>query len=66
MNDSYGFGLAVGGDWFGHGGAEATNMEVRVSQGLVLVWMVPHAGFPGEGGKAQGVFRDWALKTFTN
>ena len=64
VKDSYGLGFAVGSDWFGHGGAHATNMEVRVTKGLVIVWMVQHAGFPGEGGKAQGVFRDWALARF--
>jgi CubicO group peptidase (beta-lactamase class C family) len=62
--ESYGFGLAVGPDWFGHGGAFATNMEIRTRQGLVLIWMVQHAGFPGEGAKAQGVFRNWALERF--
>lgn len=61
--DSYGFGLAVGADWFGHGGAFATNMEVRPDMGLVLVWMVQHGGFPGEGGKAQNVFREHMLKS---
>ena len=64
VKDSYGFGLAVGGDWFGHGGAEATNMEVRTAKGLVIIWMVQHAGFPGKGGDAQGVFRTWALERF--
>ena len=64
VKESYGFGLAVGSDWFGHGGAQATNMEIRPEKGLVLVWMVQHAGYPGDGGKAQGVFRDWALERF--
>jgi len=62
--ESYGFGLAVGPDWFGHGGAFATNMEIRTRQGLVLIWMVQHSGFPGVGAKAQGVFRNWALERF--
>ena len=62
--DSYGFGLAGGADWFGHGGAFATNMENRPAKGLVLIWMVQHSGFPGEGAKAQGVFRNWALEHF--
>jgi CubicO group peptidase (beta-lactamase class C family) len=64
VNDSYGFGLAVGSDWFGHGGAFATNMEIRPAKGLVLIWMVQHSGFPGEGSKAQGVFKNWALERF--
>ena len=64
VKDSYGLGLAVGSDFFGHGGAQSTNMEVRPSKGLVIVWMVQHAGFPGEGGKAQGVFKNWAIERF--
>ena len=64
VKDSYGFGLAVGADWFGHGGAEATNMEIRTTKGLVIVWMVQHAGFPGEGGKSQGAFKSWAFARF--
>lgn len=64
VNESYGLAVAVGADWFGHGGAHATNMEIRQGQGLALVWMVQHAGFPGKGGQAQEVFRDWALEQF--
>ncbi len=62
--NSYGLGLAVGADWFGHGGAHATNMEIRPSQGIVMIWMVQHGGFPGEGGEAQGVFKNWAMQRF--
>ena len=64
VNDSYGFGLAIGPDWFGHGGAYATNMEIRFQKGLVLIWMVQHGGFPGDGAKAQEVFKNWALERF--
>lgn len=64
VKESYGLGFAVGSDWFGHGGAHATNMEIRQSRGLVIVWMVQHGGFPGEGGNAQGVFRNWAIERF--
>jgi CubicO group peptidase (beta-lactamase class C family) len=42
---------------FGHGGAYATNMNIDVKRGLVTVWMVQHAGFPGDGDKAQGEFK---------
>lgn len=62
--NSYGLGLAVGADWFGHGGAHATNMEIRPSKGIVMIWMVQHGGFPGEGGKAHGVFKNWAMQHF--
>jgi len=62
--NSYGLGLAVGSDWFGHGGAHATNMEVRPGDGIVTIWMVQHVGFPGDGAKAQGVFKTWAKQKF--
>jgi CubicO group peptidase (beta-lactamase class C family) len=64
VKESYGLGFAVGPDWFGHGGAHATNMEIRPAQGVAIVWMVQHAGFPGEGAKAQGVFKQWARERF--
>ena len=64
VQESYGLGFSVGGDSFGHGGAQATNMEVRPKQGLVIVWMVQHAGFPLDGDKAQGAFKQWALGKF--
>ena len=64
VKDSYGFGLAIAADSFGHGGAQATHMEIRPGNGIVLVWMVQHGGFPGEGGKAQEVFKKWAVERF--
>ncbi len=64
IKESYGLGFSVSPDNYGHGGAHATNMEIRSGRGLVLVWMVQHGGFPGEGGKAQGAFRNWAMDKF--
>lgn len=64
LKESYGLGLAVNPDGFGHGGAQATNMDIRMKDGLVVVWMVQHQGFPGLGGKAQGEFKNWAVKKF--
>jgi CubicO group peptidase (beta-lactamase class C family) len=64
VTNNYGLGCAAGNDWFGHGGAHATNMEVRPGKGLVLIWMVQHAGFPGDGEKSQDAFRQWALERF--
>ncbi len=64
LKTSYGLGFAVGPDFFGHGGAQATGMEVRTKDGLVLVWMVQHQGFLGKGGQAQGEFKKWAVKEF--
>ena len=57
LKDNYGLGFAVGGGTFGHGGAYATNMTVDPKRGLVYVYMVQHAGFPGNGGQSQGAFR---------
>lgn len=64
VKESYGLGFSVGPDWFGHGGAHATNMEVRPGKGIAVVWMVQHGGFVGDGGKAQGVFKNWAVEKF--
>ena len=64
IKESYGLGFSVSPDSYGHGGAQATNMEIRSGKGLVLVWMVQHGGYPGEGGKAQSAFRNWALDKF--
>lgn len=64
FKESYGLGFSVSSDSYGHGGAHATNMEIRMQKDLVLVWMVQHGGFPGEGGKAQGAFKTWALDRF--
>lgn len=64
VSESYGLGFSVSPDFFGHGGAHATNMEIRPEQSLVLVWMVQHAGFNGDGGKAQQVFKQSAIEKF--
>ena len=48
----------------GHGGAQATNMNVDPQRGLITVWMVQHAGYPGDGGKAQGAFNKAAVDAF--
>ncbi len=64
VNESYGLGLSVGPDWFGHGGAHSTNMQIDRKRGLIFIWMVQHAGFPGNGGQSQDVFRQAALEKF--
>lgn len=63
LKDSYGFGFGVGHDFFGHGGAYSTNSSADPERGLIFIWLVQHAGFPGEGGKAQEAFRRAALET---
>jgi CubicO group peptidase (beta-lactamase class C family) len=64
LKESYGLGWAVGDGWFGHGGAYATDMVINTKRGLVLVYLVQHAGFPGEGGKAKGAFHQAAGEKF--
>jgi CubicO group peptidase (beta-lactamase class C family) len=64
VKDGYGFGWSTGGNKFGHGGAYATNMEIDRSNGLISVWMVQHAGFPGEGSKSIDTFRQAAHQLF--
>jgi CubicO group peptidase (beta-lactamase class C family) len=61
---NYGLGWSTGGDAFGHGGANATNMTIDRKRGLVFVWMVQHAGFPGNGGQSQAAFRKTAEELF--
>jgi CubicO group peptidase (beta-lactamase class C family) len=64
IKEHYGLGWATGGDAFGHGGAYATHMSIEPKHALVVIWLVQHAGFPGDGAKAQGAFRQAALKAF--
>lgn len=64
LKESYGLGLQVTDTGFGHGGAMATNMTVNTKLGLVTVFLVQHAGFPGKGKEAQGAFRAAAEKAF--
>ncbi len=64
LPQSYGFGLSVSDTSFGHGGAYSTNTTADTEHGLIFVWLVQHAGFPGEGRKSQDVFRRSALEAF--
>ncbi len=61
LSDSYGFGIAANKDFFGHGGAFSTNSWADTARGLIFVWLVQHAAFPGEGAKAQEAFKKAAL-----
>ena len=63
----YGLGWAVGkqaGDAFGHGGACATQMSIDPPKGLVIVFMVQHQGFGGDGGKSYPAFKQAAEKLY--
>ncbi|MSR32043.1 MAG: class A beta-lactamase-related serine hydrolase [Gemmataceae bacterium] len=57
LKEGYGIGWSTGGGTFGHGGALATNMAIDPSRGLITVWLVQHAGFPGNGGQSQAAFK---------
>jgi CubicO group peptidase (beta-lactamase class C family) len=64
LPQSYGLGWATGGGTFGHGGAYATNMTIDPKRRLITVYLVQHAGFPGAGKDAHGVFRKAAEERF--
>jgi CubicO group peptidase (beta-lactamase class C family) len=62
--NSYGLGFQVSPTTFGHGGAYSTNTTADREHGLVLVWLVQHAGFVGDGAKCQEVFKSKAIEKF--
>ena len=64
LKDSYGFGWSVGEGEFGHGGAYATNMTIDTAHRLIFIWMVQHAGFPGDGAKSRDAFMQAARAAF--
>lgn len=61
---SYGLGFSVSESTFGHGGAYSTNSLADRRQGLIFIWLVQHAGFPGAGGKSEETFRRAAVEAF--
>jgi CubicO group peptidase (beta-lactamase class C family) len=64
LKESYGFGWSVNGGSFGHGGAYSTSMNIDPQHGLITVFMVQHAGFPGDGKESGGAFKKAALERF--
>jgi CubicO group peptidase (beta-lactamase class C family) len=64
ITTKYGFGWSVGNGEFGHGGAYATNMTIDTQHGLIFIWMVQHADFPGDGAKSRDAFMQAAKATF--
>jgi len=64
LRQSYGFGFQTVGNTIGHGGAYSTNSHIEKDRGLILIWLVQHAGFPGNGKDAQDAFRGAALESF--
>ena len=64
LKESYGLGWSVRGAEASHGGAYSTHLSIDRDRGLILIYMVQHAGFPKDGDRAQGVFRAAALTRF--
>ena len=69
VEKSYGFGIDVpntseGG--FGHNGAYKTDMWVYPNRHIITVFMVQHAGFPGNGAMSDDAFKAAALATYGN
>jgi CubicO group peptidase (beta-lactamase class C family) len=64
LKDAYGLGWSTGGGVIGHGGAYATNMTIDPKRGLITVWMVQHAGFPGDGGQSRQAFQKAVQEKF--
>ena len=52
------------GNKIGHGGAYNTNSYYDVDRGLILIFLVQHAGWKDEGKKIQPAFQNAALKEF--
>jgi CubicO group peptidase (beta-lactamase class C family) len=61
---NWGVGWALGDNSFGHGGAYSTNLNIDAKRGLVTVFMVQHANFPGNGSQSQGAFRKAAEQLY--
>ena len=66
IKDEYGFGWAVGATWCGHGGAYSTDMTIDREHDLILVWLVQHVGYPGDGRNSLAAFKAAAMKTFAH
>lgn len=64
IKQNYGLGFSIGDGSFGHGGAHSTGMEIRLKDGIALIWMVQHAGFRKNGRNAQIEFKSWAIDKF--
>jgi CubicO group peptidase (beta-lactamase class C family) len=62
--EGYGLGWSTGGGSFGHGGAYSTNMVIDSRRGLIMIFLVQHAGFPGDGGNSRGAFEKAAGELF--
>ena len=60
----YGLGMTIDGNQVGHSGAYSTNSCFDKEHGLIMIFLVQHAGWPKGGEKTLGVFQKAALDTF--
>lgn len=61
---SYGLGWDVSDGSFGHGGAYSNDMSINPKTGLITVFLVQHAGFLGDAGKSNSLFKKAAEAKF--
>ena len=61
----YGLGFSVQSGKVGHAGAYSSNSYIDTKSGLILIWLVQHANFPGDGGACQEIFQRTALEKFS-
>ncbi|WP_437187945.1 serine hydrolase domain-containing protein [Planctomicrobium sp. SH668] len=64
IKENYGLGWQTFGSSAGHGGAHSTNMTIDRQNGRITIYMIQHAGFPLDGGEAQNVFNQAAIRKF--
>lgn len=65
LPNGYGFCFSVNGDYYGHGGAYATDLAFERKHGLATIFLVQHNGFAGtNGGKILPIFKQAALTAF--
>jgi len=63
-NPHYGLGMATDGNQIGHAGAYGTDSCFEKKHGLIMIFLVQHAGWPKGGENILGAFHKAALDTF--
>jgi CubicO group peptidase (beta-lactamase class C family) len=61
---NYGLGMNTDENHIGHTGAYSTDSRFEKKHGLILIFLVQHAGWPEGGEKILGVFHKAALEAF--
>jgi CubicO group peptidase (beta-lactamase class C family) len=64
VTQGYGLGWSTDGGTFGHAGAYAVNMTIDATRGLIMVFLVQHAGFLGDGSNSHAAFKQAVEKRF--